>query len=99
MHQHEEEAVDQVIREEFIIGRSGLSMDYDGLFRGSVHRLLNGNTETKVQWIYRVWSGRDRLRLEQDLEPWFKNPLAAKFIRRNHTRRKRKRMENVLDYG
>ena len=99
MHQHEEEAVDTVIREEFIIGRSGLSMEYDGLFRGSVNRLLNGNTETKVQWIYRVWSGRDRLRMEQDLEPWFKNSLAATFIRRNQIRHKRKRRENVLDDG
>ena len=99
MHQQEEDAIDRAIRQEFIIGRSGLSMDYDGLFRGDVRRLLNGSTEMKVQWIYRVWSGRDRLRLEQNLDPWYKEPLAATFIRRNLVRRKRKRRENVLDDG
>ena len=99
MHRHEEEAVDRAIREEFIIGRNGLSIDYDGLFRGNVQRLLNGGTGTKVQWIYRVWSGRDCLRRELDLEPWFKNPLAATFIRRNQIRKKRRRMNDVLDNG
>lgn len=97
MHQHEEEAIDRALREEFILGRSGLLMYYDGLFRGSVRRLLDGSTETKVQWIYRAWSGRDRLRLEQDLDLWYKDPLAATFIRRNQVRRKRRRTHDVLD--
>ena len=92
MHQYEEEAVDAVIREEFIIGRNGLSQDYDNLFRGNVHTLLIGSTATKVLWIHRIWSGRDRIRKEQDLEPWFKNHLAATFIRRYQVRRKRKRI-------
>ena len=89
MHQYEEEAVDAVIREEFIIGRNGLSQDYDNLFRGNVHTLLIGNTATKVLWIYRIWSGRDMIRKEQDLEPWYKNYLAATFIRRYQVRKKR----------
>ena len=91
MHQHEEEAVDRVIREEFLFGRNGLPMEYDGLFRGNVHRILNGAATMKVQWLYRVWSGRDRIRREEDMEPWYKNPLAATFIRRHQVRRKRKR--------
>ena len=33
LHQYEEEAVNQVIREEFILGRNGLPQDYGGLFR------------------------------------------------------------------
>ena len=100
MHQYEEEAVDAVIREEFIIGRNGLSQDYDNLFRGNVHTLLIGNTATKVLWIYRIWSGRDRIRKEQDLEPWYKNYLAATFIRRYQVRKKRKRrVVDVLNEG
>ena len=99
MHQHEEDAVNTVIREEFMIGRDRLPIEYDGLFRGNVTRLLNGRTETKVQWIYRVWSGRDRIRRELDLEPWFKNPLAAMFIRRHQVSKKRRRNEDVLDDG
>ena len=101
LHQHEEEAVDRAIREEFIIGRNGLSGEYAGLFRGNVHRLLNGASSMKIQWIYRVWSGRDRLRNEQDLDPWYRDPLAASFIRRNKIRKKRKRQQrrDVLDDG
>ena len=99
MHQHEEEAVDQVIREEFLFGRNGLPREYDGLFRGNVQRLLDANASTKVQWIYRVWSGRDRIRREQDLDPWYRNPLAATFIRRNFVRKKRRRTSDVLDDG
>ena len=95
LHQHEEDAIDRVIREEFILGRNGLSHDYAGLFRGNVDRLLNTDSATKIQWIYRVWSGRDRLRKEQDLDPWYKDPLAASFIRRNEVRRKRKRRYEV----
>ena len=69
MHQHEEDAVNAAIREEFMIGRDRLPMEYDGLFRGDVTMLLNGGTETKVQWIYRVWLGRDRIRRELGLDP------------------------------
>jgi len=99
MHAFEEEAVDKTIREEFIIGRNGLEQEYDGLFRGNVHRLLKSNPTLKAQWIYRVWSGRDRLRKEQSLEPWFKDHLASSFLRRNQIRRKRKRRRDVLDTG
>ena len=99
LHQYEEEAVNQVIREEFILGRNGLPQDYGGLFRGNVDRILKGNAVTKVQWIYRVWSGRDRIRKAQDLDPWFKNPLAATFIRRHRVRKKRNRRGDVLDDG
>ena len=99
LHKHEEEAVERVIREEFIIGRNGLPQDYAGLFRGNVQRIVNADSATKVQWLYRVWSGRDRIRREQDIDPWYKDPLAATFIRRNHIRRKRKRQEDVLDDG
>ena len=99
MHQHEVEAVDRVIREEFIFGRNGLSQDYAGLFQGNVRRLLNKDPTTKVQWLYRVWTGRDRIRTEQGLDPWYRDPLAATFIKRNHTRRKRRRKYDVLDEG
>lgn len=71
MHQHEEDAVNQVIKEEFIIGQDRLPMEYDGLFRGNVKRLLNGGTETKVQRIYRVWSIWRELGLDPGLKiPW-----------------------------
>ena len=99
IHQHEEEAVNRVIREEFIFGRNGLPNEYSGLFRGGVQRLIEANAATKVQWLYRVWSGRDRLRRIQELDPWYKQPLAATFLRRHLTRRKRKRRYDVLDDG
>ena len=100
MHTHEEEAVLQVIRQEFMIGRNSLPNEYAGLFRGDVERLLKADSATKVQWVYRVWTGRDRIRHEQDLEPWYKEPLAASFIRRHHIRRKRKRnRDDVRDDG
>ena len=98
LHQVEEEAVSQGIQEEFIIGRNGLNQDYSGLFRGSVQQLLNSDSVTKVQWLFRVWNGRDRIRREQGLDPWFKHPLAASFIRRHQVRRKRRR-NDVLDTG
>ena len=46
LHKHEEEAVERVIREEFIIGRNSLPREYAGLFRGSVQRLLNADSAT-----------------------------------------------------
>ena len=91
--------MNRVVQEEFIFGRNGLPQDYQGLFRGNVNRLLNSDSTTKVQWVYRVWTGRDRIRREQGLDPWYKHPLAASFIRRNHIRRKRKRRYDVLDEG
>ena len=99
MHKHEEDAVERVIREEFIIGRNSLPQEYAGLFRGSVQRILKADSATKVQWVHRVWSRRDRIRKEQDLDPWYKQPLAATFITRNQIRRKRKRRDDVLDEG
>lgn len=90
IHQHEEEALDRAIWAEFIIGRNGLAADYSGLFRGNVLRLLNQSGILKMQWIYRVWSGRDRLREVQGLSPWYKDPLAASFIDRARVRRKRR---------
>ena len=97
MHKLEEEAVERVIREEFIIGRNNLTHEYADLFRGNVQQLLTADSATKVQWVYRVWADRDRIRLEQDLDPWYKDPLAGTFIRRNYIRRKRKRRYDVLN--
>ena len=91
VHQHEEEALDCAIRMEFIIGRNGLPRDYDGLFRGNVNRLLGQSGTGKMQWLYRVWMGRDRLRARNDLPPWHKDPLASSFMNRSRVRRKRKR--------
>ena len=99
LHQHEEEAIDNSIREEFIIGRNGLDADYRGLFIGNVDRILNANSTTKVLWLHRVWTGRDRLRKQQDLDPWFRNPLASSYLRRNRVRRKRNRRGDVLNNG
>ena len=79
---------------------NGLSQEYAGLFRGHVNRLINSDTATKVLWIDRVWSRRDRVWATQDLDPWYRDPRAATFIRRNNVRRKRKRrQDDVLDDG
>ena len=82
MHKHEIEAVEKVIWKEFTIGRNGLPSEYAGLFRGNVQCILNGDSATKVQWVYKVWSGRDRIRNEQNLDAWYKDPLAASFVQR-----------------
>ena len=89
LHQLEAEALDRVVQEEFIIGRNSLSFDYIGLFRQNLDMLLEEDTNFKMQWLYSVWAGRDRLSREQGLEPWYKDPLAAMFITRYHKRRKR----------
>ena len=90
VHQHEREALDRAIRMEFIIGRNGLEKEYDGLFRGNVNRLLNHSDTAKMQWLYRVWMGRDRIRAKESLPLWYKEPLAASFMDRARVRRKRK---------
>ena len=83
--------MDMTIRREFFIGRDGLSQAYAGLFRGDVDQLLAKGINVKQQWLYRVWSGRDCLRLLQGLDLWFRDPLASAFIRRHEVRMKRKR--------
>lgn len=91
LHCQEEAAVNQAIREEFTIGRNGLSSEYEGLFRGSTERLIKGDTAARLQWLSSVWAGRDRLRKDQGLDPWRKNALASAFMVRHRARRKRKR--------
>lgn len=89
-----------MIWEEFIIGCNGLSQDYENLFRGDMHTLLTGSTATKVLWIYRIWSGRERIRKEQDLEPWYKDHPVVTFIGRYQVRKKgKRRVIDVLDEG
>ena len=46
IHQLEEEALNQVIREEFVRGRDGLSHEYSGLFRGNVDTLVDKDPAT-----------------------------------------------------
>ena len=90
-HQAEVDAVDMTIWREFLFGRDGLSQAYAGLFRGDVNQLLEKGINMKQQWLYRVWAGRDCLRLSQGLDLWFRDPLASAFIRRHEVRMKRKR--------
>ena len=90
IHQREEDAIRRVVREEFIIGRNGLSAEYSQLFQGEREHLVNQNGNVLRQWLANVWAGRDRLRREQGLDPWHKNSLAMAFIKRFHKRQKRR---------
>ena len=94
-HELEVEAVENAIRMEFLLGRDRLSQDYSGLFRGNVESILKKDIAVKQQWLSRVWEGRDRLRRSQNLDPWFRNPLAASFISHFHVRRKRQLNVNL----
>ena len=91
IHQHEEEALNRVIREEFVRGRDGLSPEYVGLFRGTADAMIGKDSATRMRWLSHVWAGRDRLRNEEGLDPLIRDPLASSFIRRNIIRRKRRR--------
>ena len=91
IHEHEQAAVDEAIRFECSIGRDQLPREYQGLFRENPNDLVQQNWATKLQWLHSVWAGRDRVRREQDLEPWQRNQLAANFIHKNRIRKKRKR--------
>ena len=90
-HIIEEEAVKKAVGEEFIIGRNGLTADYGSFFQGTREEWMEAKGEVKRQWLANIWAARDRLRHEQGLEPWYKDPVAFAFIRRFNKRKKRKR--------
>ena len=54
IHQHEEEALNQVIREEFVRERDGLSHEYSGLFRGNVDTLVGKDLAARMRWLSNV---------------------------------------------
>ena len=60
---HEQNAIDLAIRQEHLIGRNGLSMECGQLFQGDVNLMLKANWRIKLQWLDKVWAGRDRIRL------------------------------------
>ena len=45
---------------------------------------------SKSQWLHLIWLARDVYRLEQGLEPWPRDAVAATFIQRDRIRRKKK---------
>ena len=91
LHEYEDQAVSVAIHFEFLIGRDGLPENYSGLFRGSVQTLLKKDSTSKLLWLDSVWKARDRLRQEEGLDLWDKDPVASAFVQRDRLRRKRKR--------
>ena len=91
VHEYERQAVTQVVHYEFMIGRNRLGPTYLGLFQGSVHNLLKKDNTSLLLWLESVWLARDRLRDEEGLDPWDRDPVAATFVQRSKLRRKRKR--------
>ena len=91
IHQHEEETLNRDIREEFVRGRDGLSQDYAGLFRGTGDSMVAKDSATRMRWLSHTCAGRDRLRLEEGLDPPIRDPLASSFIPRNTIHKKRRR--------
>ena len=91
IHDYEAQAVRQAIHYEYLIGRNGLAPCYSGLFRGSVHTLVQKDSTSQLQWLDSVWKARDRLRHEEGLDLWDRDPVASAFVQRDRLRRKRKR--------
>ena len=60
---HEQNAIDLAIRQEHLIGRNGLGMECGQFFQGDVNLMLKANWRIKLQWLDKVWAGRDRIRL------------------------------------
>ena len=89
LHEHEQNAIDSSIRQEHLIGRHGLSMEYQQLFHGDVNLLLKANWRTKLQWLDKVWAGRDRLRLQNGQTEWHKDPIAKGILLKEDKLRKR----------
>ena len=55
--------------------------------------LVNKSSSFKVQWLVSVWAGWDRIRLSARLLEWYKDALAATFLKRDRIRKKRKAEE------
>ena len=91
MHQYELEAVDHCLQYEFMLGRDGLPENYASLFRGSTTTLLAKTTVNKLQWLHSIWEARDKLRRDEGLDPWTRDPIAASFLLRHKLRVKRQR--------
>ena len=89
LHVHEQNAIDLAIRQEHLIGRNGLSMEHGQLFQGDVNRTLKANWRTKLQWLDKVWAGRDRIRLQNGQTEWCNESIAQGILIREDKRRKR----------
>ena len=93
MHQFEQQAMDRAIRWEFTVGLNELPAALNGLFRGTVDRIINKDATSKSQWLNSVWSARDYYRRQQNLGPWDRDIVAATFLLRDRMRRKRRRRD------
>ena len=91
MHQVEVDAIDRVIRWEFVVGRNELPISFSGFFRGTVDRVLNKDAVSKAQWLHSIWLARDFYRSQQGLDPWPRDTVAATFLLRSTSRKKRRR--------
>ena len=87
----EEEVINKVIKEEFIIGKDALPPEYNGLFRGQIQTILKKDTMEKKLWIHRLWMGQDRIHKEQGLDPWYKDMIVSQALHKYCMRKKRKR--------
>ena len=90
MHEFEVEAMNTAIRWEFTVGRNELPVSFSGFFRGTVERILQDDAVSKSQWLHSIWLARDFYRLEQGLDPWPRDAVAATFIQRDRIRRKKR---------
>jgi len=50
--------------------------------------------DLQCKWLANVWVARDRVRANNSLGEWYKDSLAATFLKRDMIRRKRKQDEN-----
>ena len=91
VHESELQAINAAVRWELLVGRNGLSSEYNRFFSVEIDRLIRTDALAKQQWLSTVWFARDRLRFEQGLTPWEKDPTAASFLKRARARRKRNR--------
>ena len=63
-----------------MVSISNLDIEYQSLFIGRVQRILDHSTDMQCKWLTNVWAARDRVRLLNGLEEWYKDPLATTFL-------------------
>ena len=72
----EKEAINDVIRKEYIIGRFQLPQEYEFLFQGTCSKVLGLNWRLKVKWLDIIWSMRDLAQKKLGLGVWNKDLIA-----------------------
>ena len=62
LHEYELEAVDNVLRYEFVNGKDELSATYTSMFHGDFKRLIIKDVISKLHLLYFIWILRDKQR-------------------------------------